>query len=244
MFTTIIHPLRKIYNLSLIEYCILEEIRVLSHADNQFGGWCIKAKENIAKNLDIGYATVFRALNTLEEKELIERSHTGVRCLNEWLKAISKREFEAFSNGDTASIKMIPTQYQNDTHDSIKMIHKNNIVDKHTDLNNISIGISEIPEIIKLWNRVTAPTQNFRNKNIHQGHEIFQKCRKETLELQNIIKIILKDHSMEDIKHSMRQYAIEILDRDPEQDYSRHRFSLYDFLKQKNGFIKFLNQNK
>lgn len=132
MYTTILHPIRKMYNLSLIEYCILEEVRVLSHSNNGYGGWCVKSKVNIADGLDISRATAFRGLKTLEEKNLIERNEDGLlRCSDEWLTKISKRELEAFSDGETGSLKMTPPPSQNETTPRLKMRPKNNNKEIH-----------------------------------------------------------------------------------------------------------------
>jgi len=129
------------FNLSLIEYCILEEVRVLSHSNNGYGGWCIKSKVNIADGLDISRATAFRGLKTLEAKGLLERNEDGLlRCSQEWLTKMTKRELEAFSDGETGSLKMRRGGSQNET-GSLKMrpkIYNNNNIN----INNINTPYS------------------------------------------------------------------------------------------------------
>lgn len=93
MYTTIIHPYRKALNLSLNEYCVLEEIRVLSH-NFQYGGWCIKSKENIAKNLDISKRQLLRIIKALELKNLIikDKQTKYLRSTDTWNFLIAEKE--------------------------------------------------------------------------------------------------------------------------------------------------------
>ncbi len=89
MFTTIVHPLRKINDLSIIEYCVLEEVRVLSHSNNKSGGWCDDPETIIPETLDLKYSIFLKTLNSLKKKGLIYRNHLGaVQCTDYWLKSI------------------------------------------------------------------------------------------------------------------------------------------------------------
>lgn len=91
MYTTIIHPIRKAFNLSLHEYCVLDSVYLLSH-NNKFGNWCIMSKKNIAEELDLSERTVFVILKTLIKKELIERSEKGyVRTTDMWNEVIANK---------------------------------------------------------------------------------------------------------------------------------------------------------
>jgi hypothetical protein len=69
------------------------------------------------------------------------------------------------------------------------------------------------------------------------------QCRQWNTDCQSVYdKLIKKGKSETDIIRAVKEYANEIMSRDPENNYSRHRFSLYDFLKQENGCIKFINK--
>jgi len=92
MYTTIIHPIRNSFNLSLNEYCVLDTIYHLSN-NQRYNGWCVASKGHIAKVLGLGESTVYTILTTLEEKGLIERSDRGdVRTLDLWNELIANKD--------------------------------------------------------------------------------------------------------------------------------------------------------
>ena len=41
---------------------------------------------------------------------------------------------------------------------------------------------------------------------------------------------------------AIKKYVEDIINRQPTNDYAQHRFSLYDFVNQDNGFVKFVNK--
>jgi len=59
--------------------------------------------------------------------------------------------------------------------------------------------------------------------------------------LKDIYKKIDKQYTQEEIVLWVRNYLKEIKSRDINIDYSQHRFTLYDFLKQWNWLNKFIN---
>lgn len=190
------------YNLSLIDYCVLEEIRVLSHDNNKYGGWCIKSKKHIAESLDLGSKTIFRALTTLEEKNLIERSEAGhLRCKDEWLEITKTRDFEAFSAGGVVSlklqknpsdphcVKMTHPLCQNDSPTYVKMTHKKNIQNNSKNKTPISPK-GDCAIIINHLNIITG--RGYKNTQAHAG---YIKARlKEGYQLDDFKKVIEIKH--------------------------------------------------
>ncbi len=67
------HVIRKALCLSLTEMAVL--CQVLKLTTPKYGYWCIQSKQNMANYLDVSADTVFRALNALEMKGLIEKSN-------------------------------------------------------------------------------------------------------------------------------------------------------------------------
>lgn len=104
MYTTILHPLRKAYNLSISEYCVLDTIYLLSN-NQKYGGWCVASKEHIADVLDISERKVFTVIKTLEAKELVEKNDQGfLRTLDEWNEKLSnKGDYYVAFNGKESS---------------------------------------------------------------------------------------------------------------------------------------------
>lgn len=257
MYTTIIHPIRKALRLSLIEYVILEEIRSLSNAGNAYGGWCVKSKKKMAETLDVGESTIHRSLNVLEERSLIERSELGhLKCTNEWLEIVADKDNWSIANrkismmnpetikppksSDRGYVKMTEGGCQNDSRDTVKMTDKYNIEKNSKNI---------LPEIIDFWNgvdeeRTLITKRRQKNPSCKMGEPIMTKCRGVTPSLEKYFKKH-KGYQDSDFLHSIKQYAIEIVNRvEDEKEYHKHRFSLADFLKQENGFIKFLNYNR
>lgn len=91
MFTNIIHPLRKAFNLSMNEYAVLDSIYFLSH-NNKYGGWCIASKETIANELDLGERTVFAAIEKAVIKGLVEKGEKGyLRTTDQWNEIMANK---------------------------------------------------------------------------------------------------------------------------------------------------------
>lgn len=88
MYTTLIHPLRKAYYLSINEYCVLEAVRGLAN-NTKYGGWCVMSIARIANALDLSESTINRAYSKLEEVSLLQKrkdspQDTAVRSSDEW----------------------------------------------------------------------------------------------------------------------------------------------------------------
>lgn len=73
-YTTIRHQARKELNISLEEYCVADCIYNLSNSpESKIRGWCYSSKSYIAKFIQIGERTVFRCIDTLIKKGIIEK---------------------------------------------------------------------------------------------------------------------------------------------------------------------------
>lgn len=103
MDTIINHPIRKALCLSVIEYCILDSIYLLSN-NNKYGGWCVASKRYIGESLDVSERKVFQTIDVLLEKELIEKNERGslkTRDLFNELKANKKDWLIAFKGKES-----------------------------------------------------------------------------------------------------------------------------------------------
>ncbi len=97
MYTTIIHPLRKQFGLTVSEYCVLDSVYFLSHFE-KYDNWCVASSEKIAKELDYSGRTVLRALDRLEELGFIKRrkttpSDTAVKTTDRWNAVIAHKDY-------------------------------------------------------------------------------------------------------------------------------------------------------
>jgi len=119
--------------------------------------------------------------------------------------------------------------------DSRRYINKNDKNDK-----NIYIESFE-SLIMDFWNSCGVAPPGVRN--ISATKKLLPKCQRMTEDIKEAVSAILKkENTVEDIKLAIKNYTNEIVNRDSTKGtYYLHRFSLYEFLKQKNGFTKYFN---
>ena len=157
-----------------------------------------------------------------------------LNCLKEldtkWLENVVKQGFYILPKeySDTLCIPYI---------ESLSYSNSNS----NSNSNSISLGLgnSLIQEIFNLWN--SYPTLNGNCKNITAKKKLLPKCEKTTPDIVSAFGK-LKDYKIEDMKLSLKNYIQDIINRSPENDYAKHRFSFYEFFKQANGFKKYLNK--
>ena len=86
-YTTILHETRVRLGLSLVEYCVIDSIHNLSHRPNH--PWCTVSKEGIGDFLNLGRATVFRAIKKGLDDGLLEKNERGdLRTTDKWIQAV------------------------------------------------------------------------------------------------------------------------------------------------------------
>jgi hypothetical protein len=77
-----------------------------------------------------------------------------------------------------------------------------------------------------------------RNDTVVPGAPLLPRCTRITDKLMTQYRKL--KYSTEDIIASIETYAREICNRDSNNDYKKHRFSFYEFIKQGNGLEKFI----
>lgn len=87
-----------------------------------------------------------------------------------------------------------------------------------------------LPEFIERRNNATIWTD-----------KAFPKCMKVTDDLKKAWATLTKQLTYDDLVQAANNYIIEIKWRKKDSDYAKHRFSLWEFLEQKNGARKFYN---
>jgi len=103
------------------------------------------------------------------------------------------------------------------------------------------VKTSDLDLFIKYWNQNPIGTGSERNTTARKT--LLPNCRKITEELENVWqKFIKSGHDINDAKIAVERYIKEIQNRDPNNDYARHRFSCFEFISQKNGLLKFANR--
>lgn len=101
--------------------------------------------------------------------------------------------------------------------------------------------IVPLEDLIEKWNNYKLK-RRVKNTNIKIGDNLFTPCRGITKDLSKVYKKLSKDYPSVEFEIAFENYAVDRAGRDPNSDFSHHRFSLYEFLKQSNGFSKFVNR--
>ncbi len=89
-YTLVLHEVREKLGISVSAYMVIDSIHKLSSTSPKYP-YCTMSKEDMASFLNIGRATVFRALNEGLKKKLIERSldhSTHMRATLKWIDAV------------------------------------------------------------------------------------------------------------------------------------------------------------
>lgn len=93
-----------------------------------------------------------------------------------------------------------------------------------------------LEKAINYWNTLEIENAGVAIKTFGS----LQRCRRETEDIKSAWNKVKPNK--EDWELATQNYLAEINERDPKNDYAKHRFSFYEFIKQSNGFKKFLNK--
>jgi hypothetical protein len=120
------------------------------------------------------------------------------------------------------------------------------ITEGKTDLtNNTEVKMEELYNtLMDTWNVATSAQAVGvpRPRNIYAS-KLLPNCRKFTPQIKKaLVKLTKEKYTEEDIKTGIVNYIKEICNRNPDNDFSKHRFSFYEFVKQENGFLKYFNK--
>ena len=124
-YTTIIHPVRKEFNLSCNEYCVLDTIMRMQ---NNESNWCYMSRETMAKDLDLSKQSIINIVKKLIEVGLVNQNiatkHLRVSVLfQEYIN-----NYKNFTDG----IKTLPEESKKFTENGKKTLPNNNTNNKNT----------------------------------------------------------------------------------------------------------------
>lgn len=86
----ILLPMLEYLDIDIVEYSLCFLIDRLAHNSKNRTGWCYASKEYLAEQLRCGRRTIFRAIDRLVDKDLIQRQEgTGnLTITNKWMEAL------------------------------------------------------------------------------------------------------------------------------------------------------------
>lgn len=124
-YTTIIHPVRKEFNLSCNEYCVLDTIMRMQ---NNEANWCYMSRETMAKDLDLSKQSIINIVKKLIEAGLVNQNiatkHLRVSVLfQEYIN-----NYKNFTDG----IKTLPEESKKFTENGKKTLPNNNTNNNNT----------------------------------------------------------------------------------------------------------------
>lgn len=162
-YTTINHDARVRLGLTINEYCVIDLIHNLAtNPKNAQMGWCYARKETLAGYLDLGRATVFRAINKGLSLGLLEKHPDQpalIKATSNWFDEVMIK-FE--SQNETASIKSGYDSYQIETPPRLKM-RANKDIDNEKD--NSTVGHKNSRNGIASIGEIVAHRQPVKSKN-------------------------------------------------------------------------------
>ena len=153
-YTTINHDARVRLGLTINEYCVFDLIHNLAtNPKNTQMGWCYARKETLGSYLDLGRATVFRAINKGLSLRLLEKHPDQpalIKATSNWFDEVM---IKTESQNETASIKPRYDSYQNETFSRLNL-RANKDIDKENDNStgshkNLRNGLASIGEIVE-----------------------------------------------------------------------------------------------
>ena len=94
-YSVVLHDVRDRLELSLNEYVVIDSIHKLSTTNRRYP-YCTISKDDLAKFLRLGRATVFRAIETGIQRGLIERTPESLlRTTEKWSHEVEMYDIRA-----------------------------------------------------------------------------------------------------------------------------------------------------
>ena len=124
-YTTIIHPVRKHFQLSCNEYCVLDTIMRMQNNESH---WCYMSKETMAKDLDLSKQSILNIINKMIELGLLTKNVSTKHLRVTPLFQEHLNNYKNFTDG----IKSLPEESKNFTETGKKSLPNNNTNNKNT----------------------------------------------------------------------------------------------------------------
>lgn len=124
-YTTIIHPVRKHFELSCNEYCVLDTIMRMQ---NNESNWCYMSRETMAKDLDLSKQSILNIINKLIDLGLLTRNVSTKHLRVTALFQEHINNYKNFTDGKESLLE----QSKNFTETGKKTLPNNNTNNKNT----------------------------------------------------------------------------------------------------------------
>lgn len=131
-YTTIIHPVRKAFNLSCNEYCVLDTILRMQNNDSH---WCYMSRETMAKDLDLSKQSILNILKSLIDRGLVIKHEQTyhLRCVGDFKKMLDNyKEYGQVEGSFTDGKESLPKESKKFTSNGKESLPNNTINNKRT----------------------------------------------------------------------------------------------------------------
>jgi hypothetical protein len=203
-------------------------------------GKCYPKIETLAVEIGVGEESAKLYLRELKDFGLIEAERQGLGLSNVyfflWHDIFERGVGRILPDGGVESYTI---EVQNPTPHTYKESHNK----KDTASGNKTTTLPE--EIQQLWNKFTdwqslgVAQAKIRNQSVVK--KLLPEFRRITPEFKLALK--KRNVKIEEAEIAVKNYIKDIVNRIPDKTtFHEHRFSCYEFFKQENGFIKFLNK--
>ena len=173
-------------------------------------------------------------------KNLIEKMHS---------LSIPYQYASNYTNVDTNVDTNIILSVPDGTNAPTNKISNGKTKEKKTKVKTWSLGTQEI---FNYWNNRQDAKDIEDLVNFSARERLLKPCQKITPDIEKALEYLKRlGNTLDDVKYAIGNYAVEICSRVPKEEsagskfstpYYLHRFSLLEFLTQKNGFSKFNNK--
>jgi len=210
---------------------------------------CFPSITKLMEQHNVSRNTIIKGLKNLEKRNIIDiektRSDKGQWLNNiyilldksEWIYAQVLEEDVAIQVPVKDTVQVPLVTKPSPSRDKTKSL--TGTLRKHIEGNTYK-GCCHLEKGLNYWNeKSNIKMDRIKNTTIN-SIGLFKKARATTTHMEQAWKKVAPTE--DDWKLALKNYAVEIANRDPSNDYANHRFSLYEFIKQKNGYIKFLNK--
>ncbi len=196
--------------------------------------WDWISTSQFEKKTGMKHANCIRELKSLVVKRILLKENNRLKFnqnYNEWL--VVKRIPPVVKAILPSSQTTTKTGSQKDTHKYNKATNTKTIPEKE--------NYFSLDSAITHWNkRLVWPNDSATPPNKTVIKRLFLECRGVTKSLQITWNKV--NPTQEEWEFAIKAYVRDIASRNPNNDYANHRFSFYEFIKQKNGYLKFLNR--
>lgn len=232
---------KRLFQTDFMLYCAMCRLA------NKLGNHCFPGINFLAKEISKSDVTVMESIKRLVKEGLITkeiRTNLNGSQKTNLYTILNADEYLKnpldISTGNEKSHNQCPQVQLTPGSSAVDPNNNNNNNNYYTSLRSDNNNYYSCEFGIQFWNSLNQWQELKMPRNKTVSNKLLPICQKKTEQIEMVWNKLRPTE--EDFKYAVKKYISEIANRTIENDYCRHRFSFYEFIKQKNGFVKFLNR--